>query len=100
AHSPIRSRLAQPRANRVEAGRGDRIGLRVARARAGLLDQSLVEEARQLRIDLTVARRPRVHERLLEVLEQCVPGPGLVGERAEEGVSECHLMSILTCRYR
>ena len=75
----------------VEPGLGQRIRLRVAGARVRLLDQTVGEKPRELGVDLAVARRPRVPERLLEVLQERVAGAGLVGEGAEEGVAETHL---------
>ncbi len=85
----------------VEPGVGQRVRLRVARARARLLDQPFVEEARELGVDLAVTRRPGIRERLLEVLQERVAGAGLVGERSEECIAERHLnMSILTCKKR
>ena len=60
-------------------------------ARVRLLDQAVVDEPRELGVDLAVARGPRVRERLLEVLEQRVARSRLVGEGAEEGVAEAHL---------
>ena len=55
---------------------------------SGLLDEAVLEQARELGVDLAVARRPRVRERLLEVLEERVAGSGPVGERSEKGVAE------------
>ena len=51
-----------------------------------LLDQAVLEQPRELGVDLAVARRPGVGERLLEVLEQLVAGTRLVGESPEECV--------------
>ena len=90
AHAAIRLALAQPAAHLGETEVRDRIGLRVARTRARLLDEPVCQQPRELRIDLAVARRPGIRERLLEVLEQRVPGSGLVGECAEECVAKRH----------
>jgi hypothetical protein len=84
----LRRRLEQPPPHVSESCVRDGVRLRVACAGLGLLDEALVHEARELRVDLAVARRPGVRERLLEVLEQGVPGPRMVGEGAEKGVAQ------------
>ena len=89
-HSPVGLRLAQPAADLRHPALGHRVRLRAARAARRLLDQAVVEEPRELGVDLAVARRPGVRERLLEVLEQAVAGPRLVREGTEECVAERH----------
>ena len=66
-----------------------------ARAGGRLRDQPLVAKPRELRVDLAVARGPGVRERLLEVLEEPVPGPRAVGESAEECMPEGHTIYMI-----
>ena len=58
----------------------------------GLLDEPCGEETCELGVDLAVARRPGVGERLLEVLDEVVARSRMVGERAEECIAQCHLI--------
>ena len=55
-----------------------------------LRDQPGLEQPGELGVDLAVARGPRVRERLLEVLEERIPGARPVGEGSEEGMAEGH----------
>jgi hypothetical protein len=94
--------LPEPAAHLLTSSFGGGVGLRASRPGLRLLDELLVEEAGELRVDLAVARRPRVGERLLEVLDERIAGAGAVCEGSQEGVAKGHWreedMSDLTCQ--
>src|SRR5688572_19496234 len=84
-------RLEEPAPNLVEARTRQGIRLRPPRPGFRLLDQAVLEKSGKLGVDLAVARRPGVGERLLEVLEQLVAGARLFGKRHEECVLQRHV---------
>ena len=92
ADRPRRLRLAQPAAHLLEAGFGQLVDAAAARRRRALVDQACLAQPRQLRIDLAVARRPGVRDRLRQVLDERVARARSFREDAEERMAErtCH----------
>src|SRR5207244_9148431 len=68
----------------------DRIGLAAAWPARGLADQPVVEQARELRVDLAVLRRPDVAQLAVEELCELVAAERSRREQAEQGVPESH----------
>ena len=93
-------RLAEPGTDLGDAGVGGRVGLAPPRPLLDELDQALLTEPGELRVDLAVPCGPDVRERLLEVLGELVPRARAFGQQSEQREPQRHVnidMTVGTC---